>query len=222
MDPGARLQIGQFCACPRSWSRSHPARYVVWAWPGDGRWPRCGGAERAGVNRSAATAVHVTGFVTRKWIRIVRQGVTACSCRRCRVRGCALRAGHVRGLCPDGVGLAVNRLDHCGDDHPHRVAHSPSAWPAPTRCPSRWAAAEGQPRPMCSSRKPAIGHGGPSRNGCPPIGQRGVTRPQGPACKTGANELAPLAAPPQGWPPARPSACGFPLGRQAPREGLLP
>src|SRR6266542_3241224 len=33
---------------------------------------------------------------------------------------------------------------------------------------------------------PAIDHGGTSANGCPPTDQRGVTRPQGPACDIGA------------------------------------
>src|SRR6266581_2057117 len=37
---------------------------------------------------------------------------------------------------------------------------------------------------------PAIDHGGTSANGCPPTDQRGVTRPQGPACDIGAFELA--------------------------------
>ncbi len=37
---------------------------------------------------------------------------------------------------------------------------------------------------------PAIDGGGTSANGCPPTDQRGVTRPQGPACDIGAFELA--------------------------------
>ncbi len=37
---------------------------------------------------------------------------------------------------------------------------------------------------------PAIDHGGTSANGCPPTDQRGVPRPQGPACDIGAFELA--------------------------------
>jgi hypothetical protein len=37
---------------------------------------------------------------------------------------------------------------------------------------------------------PAIDHGGTSANGCPPADQRGITRPQGPACDIGAFELA--------------------------------
>jgi hypothetical protein len=36
---------------------------------------------------------------------------------------------------------------------------------------------------------PAIDHGGTSANGCPPTDQRGITRPQGPACDIGAFEL---------------------------------
>jgi hypothetical protein len=36
---------------------------------------------------------------------------------------------------------------------------------------------------------PAIDHGGTSANGCPPTDQRGVTRPQGPACDIGAFEF---------------------------------
>ncbi len=36
---------------------------------------------------------------------------------------------------------------------------------------------------------PAIDHGGASANGCPPTDQRGVTRPQGPACDIGAFEF---------------------------------
>ncbi len=38
---------------------------------------------------------------------------------------------------------------------------------------------------------PAIDHGGTSANGCPPTDQRGVTRPQGPACDIGAFEFVP-------------------------------
>jgi len=38
---------------------------------------------------------------------------------------------------------------------------------------------------------PAIDHGGTSANGCPPTDQRGITRPQGPACDIGAFELVP-------------------------------
>jgi CSLREA domain-containing protein len=38
---------------------------------------------------------------------------------------------------------------------------------------------------------PAIDHGGTSANGCPPTDQRGVTRPQGPACDIGAFEFMP-------------------------------
>src|SRR5216683_2951586 len=37
----------------------------------------------------------------------------------------------------------------------------------------------------------AIDHGGSSANGCPPTDQRGVTRPQGPACDIGAFEFVP-------------------------------
>lgn len=37
---------------------------------------------------------------------------------------------------------------------------------------------------------PAIDHGGTSANGCPPTDQRGVSRPQGPACDIGAFEFA--------------------------------
>ncbi len=36
---------------------------------------------------------------------------------------------------------------------------------------------------------PAIDHGGTSANGCPPTDQRGITRPQGPACDIGAFEF---------------------------------
>jgi predicted outer membrane repeat protein len=36
---------------------------------------------------------------------------------------------------------------------------------------------------------PAIDHGGTSANGCPATDQRGVSRPQGPACDIGAYEL---------------------------------
>jgi CSLREA domain-containing protein len=36
---------------------------------------------------------------------------------------------------------------------------------------------------------PAIDHGGTSANGCPPTDQRGISRPQGPACDIGAFEL---------------------------------
>jgi CSLREA domain-containing protein len=36
---------------------------------------------------------------------------------------------------------------------------------------------------------PAIDHGGTSANGCPPADQRGISRPQGPACDIGAFEL---------------------------------
>ncbi len=45
------------------------------------------------------------------------------------------------------------------------------------------------PDPGAQSRKPAIDHGGTSANGCPPTDQRGVTRPQGPACDIGAFEF---------------------------------
>jgi len=38
---------------------------------------------------------------------------------------------------------------------------------------------------------PAIDRGGSSGNGCPPIDQRGVSRPQGPACDVGAFEVVP-------------------------------
>src|SRR6266700_3016157 len=38
---------------------------------------------------------------------------------------------------------------------------------------------------------PAIDHGGTSANGCPPTDQRGITRPQGPACDIGAFEFVP-------------------------------
>jgi hypothetical protein len=38
---------------------------------------------------------------------------------------------------------------------------------------------------------PAIDHGGTSANGCPATDQRGVLRPQGPACDIGAFELVP-------------------------------
>src|SRR5216683_3283580 len=38
---------------------------------------------------------------------------------------------------------------------------------------------------------PAIDRGGTSANGCPPADQRGVTRPQGPACDIGAFEFVP-------------------------------
>ena len=38
---------------------------------------------------------------------------------------------------------------------------------------------------------PAIDRGGTSANGCPPTDQRGVTRPQGPACDIGAFEFVP-------------------------------
>jgi CSLREA domain-containing protein len=38
---------------------------------------------------------------------------------------------------------------------------------------------------------PAIDHGGTAANGCPATDQRGVTRPQGPACDIGAYEYAP-------------------------------
>jgi len=72
-----------------------------------------------------------------------------------------------------------------------------------------------------SSGKPAD-HGDPSRNGCPPAGQPGVTRPRGPARGIGVQEFTPPAAPPEGVTVgARPGACGFPLGR-APQECLLP
>jgi CSLREA domain-containing protein len=40
---------------------------------------------------------------------------------------------------------------------------------------------------------PAIDHGGTSTNGCPPTDQRGVTRPQGPACDIGAYEAQAVA-----------------------------
>jgi hypothetical protein len=38
---------------------------------------------------------------------------------------------------------------------------------------------------------PAMDRGGTAANGCPATDQRGVTRPQGPACDMGAYELAP-------------------------------
>jgi hypothetical protein len=38
---------------------------------------------------------------------------------------------------------------------------------------------------------PAIDHGGTSINGCPPTDQRGISRPQGPACDIGAYEFVP-------------------------------
>jgi len=38
---------------------------------------------------------------------------------------------------------------------------------------------------------PAIDHGGASVNGCPTTDQRGVVRPQGPACDIGAYEATP-------------------------------
>jgi CSLREA domain-containing protein len=37
---------------------------------------------------------------------------------------------------------------------------------------------------------PAIDHGGTAANGCPPTDQRGISRPQGPACDIGAFEVA--------------------------------
>jgi hypothetical protein len=38
---------------------------------------------------------------------------------------------------------------------------------------------------------PAIDHGGTAANGCPATDQRGVSRPQGPACDIGAYEYKP-------------------------------
>ena len=52
-----------------------------------------------------------------KWIKVVRQGVTRCSCRCCSIRGCALRPGPDRSRCLDVAALAVSRRGRCGHDH---------------------------------------------------------------------------------------------------------
>jgi hypothetical protein len=56
-------------------------------------------------------------------------------------------------------------------------------------------AANGGPTPTRAPAggSPAIDHGGTRATGCPATDQRGVSRPQGPACDIGAVEVRPGA-----------------------------
>jgi hypothetical protein len=137
---------------------------------GNGRWSPCSRVEHVGVNRFAATPVHVNGVCCPEVDQDRAPGVTACPCRRCRVRGCALCPGHVRSLCPGVAGLAVNRLDRCGHDLPANGSQ-----------PAGLASTHPGARPRCQQQRadpgPVAPAAGPPSSTADPAAMAAANRP---------------------------------------------
>ena len=186
----------------------------------DPLWPQTKGRIGSGEPFRRHARAPVRGLLPRRLV--VRQGVAACHCHRCRVRGCALGPGYDRGLCLDAAGLAVSRLDHCGHHHPpaeRLIARRPGLH----RPGSGRVSGGGAVRPPgAPAAGAAIGQRGPGPRWLP------TRRPakSRPPAGTGLRDRGVQVRAPSGTANRRasqpaPKACEFRRPGQAPQEGPL-